>query len=368
MENDLRNWFLSAALPLWSRFGVDYQEGGFFERLNPDLIPTIEPRRARLISRQIYFFSVGGYLGWNGPVDDLLDHGYKFLCTYLVTSSGNVRASCSSQGILIDERQHLYDVAFVLIALAKLFQKNIYAAKVEALALSIVEQLKCHNIGGYIDIVTPSTQCANPHMHLFEAFIAWSSLKTFHQQFWIDRATSIANLAIKFLVIPETGLLPEYFDRNWRPLINSGNFRIEPGHQFEWSWLLQTWALLNGDKAAQNAAFRLCRVAEQKGVDRKRNVVFEAIGDNLLPIDNTARLWQQTERLKAWHLQWSLTGNNEAKRFRDQALSSILQFISGPKSGLWFDEMNEHGVIVLQPVKASTGYHLACAIESLSIN
>jgi mannose/cellobiose epimerase-like protein (N-acyl-D-glucosamine 2-epimerase family) len=62
----LQSWLLNAALPLWAAYGVDRERGGFFERLNFDLTPIEELRRARLVARQIYCFATGHALGWGG--------------------------------------------------------------------------------------------------------------------------------------------------------------------------------------------------------------------------------------------------------------------------------------------------------------
>jgi mannose-6-phosphate isomerase len=365
-EEELRTWFLDRALPLWSRYGVDHVDAGFFEKLDYSLSPIVEPRRSRLVSRQIYFFAVGKSLGWHGPADALVDQGLRFLRDHLVSSGGQVRASCDPHGSVIDERQHLYDVAFVLVALAKLAMRDPSCAEPEILARCIMTGLNSHPLGGYVDEIAPELQCANPHMHLFEAFLAWSSVQSADQLFWRERAASIAQLALERLINTQTGLLPEYFDRAWCPVQQGVSQRIEPGHQFEWSWLLARWSLLVGDATATAAAAKLCSVAENCGVDSSRDVAIELIDERLLPSDRTARLWQQTERLKAWHLQWLLTAAPEAYCYRNRALISILHFMSGPRPGLWFDEMDSTGQFVSQPVKASSGYHIACAIEVLS--
>ena len=363
---ELRAWFLQQALPLWSRYGVDRQAGGFFEKLHPNLQPTAEPRRARLVARQIYWFAAGGELGWQGPVDELINHGLQNLTRHLISPEGHVRASCAADGRQLDIRQHLYDVAFVLLALAKTFKRRPESTELQNMALSIVGQLTPHPLGGYIDAITPEIQCANPHMHLFEAFLAWSALPVASDSLWSRQAASLAALAMDHMIQPDIGALPEHFDHNWRPVPVGGFYRIEPGHQFEWSWLLGCWASLSGDANAAAAAFRLCHLAENHGVDQERNVAIECITDRLLAIEHTARLWQQAERLKAWHYQTLiLNGSTSASRYRDMALESFLRFLSGPQPGLWVDEMDANGVFEVQPVKASSGYHIACAIEFL---
>jgi mannose-6-phosphate isomerase len=98
-----------------------------------------------------------------------------------------------------------------------------------------------HPMGGYFDEVTSTEQCSNPHMHLFEAFLAWAQLKRPGHEFWMERAYDLSVLALNKLILSESGCIPEFFDTTWKPVHKDGLFIIEPGHQFEWSRLLARW-------------------------------------------------------------------------------------------------------------------------------
>jgi mannose/cellobiose epimerase-like protein (N-acyl-D-glucosamine 2-epimerase family) len=366
--DDLHRWFLDLALPIWSLHGVDRKYGGFYERLYHDLMPYEENRRTRLVCRQIYFFSVGATLGWDGPIESLINHGLQFLLSHLITADGQVKASCDRDGLIIDDRQYLYDVAFVLIALAKivkLFPENNQA---EDLARRIASRLSLrysHPQGGYFDEYAPERLAANPHMHLFEAFLTWSELHRFDEEFWSKRAYDCGILALRRMILPDSGALPEFYDLNWCPDRINNTLTIEPGHQFEWSWLLARWSLLANIPEAADAAARLCAIAEFYGVDPYRNVTFESIEETMIPRCLTARLWQQTERVKAWYVQSLLTNSTNALDRCDKALDGFKKFLSGPRPGLWFDTMSSSGSFLSEPVKSSSGYHIACAIETV---
>ena len=367
--NTLRDWLIHDSLPLWAYFGVDHYNGGFYEKLTRNLLPSNEPRRARLVARQIYFFATATSLGWQGPFENLLSNGYNYLTSNLVSIEGRVQASCSARGLVLDGRQHLYDVAFVLIALAKLSVYPESFPRAEDLARSIAIRLSkeySNPNGGYFDEISPDMQCSNPHMHLFEAFLEWAELKKPDYMFWLQRANHCAELAFNKMILPKSGVLPEYFDLNWIPMPINGTLVIEPGHQFEWSWLLSRWSKLVCSPEGSFASTKLCDMAEKFGIDQRRNVVFESIDESFKPLDKTARLWQQTERLKAWHSQSSLTGSAIAELNLTRATTALKHFISGPRPGLWFDTMDPNGQFVEEDVKASSGYHLACAIEAIS--
>ena len=365
----LRDWLICDSLPLWATYGVDREFGGYFEKLTSNLKPSSDPRRARLVARQIYFFAVGSSLGWEGPQDDLLVHGYTYLMDHFVSKEGRVCATCTKNGQIIDDRQHLYDVAFVLIALAKLSSISNRFADAEDVARAIESRLRKEYLnpkGGYFDVTTPGIQCANPHMHLFEAYLAWAELKGLDHGFWFERATHFAELALNRMILPNSGALPEFYDANWKPLFINEKLDIEPGHQFEWSWLLARWSYLADSSEAWDASMRLCYLAEQYGVDSTRNTVIQCINQFLEPSDLTSRLWQQTERLKAWHVHSNAIGTSDAAMKLSKAYQGLGQFISFPRSGLWFDTMNSRGEFLDEDIKASSGYHLACAIEAIS--
>ena len=363
---DLSHWFLLHALPLWSNSGIDRSNGGFYELLKTDLQPIHVPRRARLIARQIYFFSTGASLGWTGPVTEIVDNGYSYLKKHLVSSSGAVCSSCMADGQLVDGRQQLYDAAFVVLGLAKVAQITPFGSEAEYLARRVIENLKINAYGGYIDLSTPDIQCSNPHMHLFEALLEWIETSNNDSRFWFGLSSQIADLVINRLIHPESGGIPEFFDNSWHPLIHPYQFRIEPGHQFEWSWLLNRWAKLTSDTLLIDVAARLCYFAERYGVDSERNVVIESLGLDLTPTSKVSKLWQQAERLKAWHQLSSVYPTAQAELNKMAALNTFNLFLSHQTCGLWFDEMDDSGCFLTKPVKASSGYHIACAINTIS--
>ena len=366
----MRRWLCEEAAPLWAAHGVDRAQGGFYEKLERDLTPVEEPRRARLVARQIYFFAAAARLGWKGPSADLVRYGLRFLTSYLITEDGRVRASCQADGTIVDDRQHLYDVAFVLFGLAEaaeVLAGTPEATEAERTAEQIAVRLtadNAHPAGGYVDEATPGQQCANPHMHLFEAYQAWAERPGADRERWMARAGGVVEVALKHMIQPESGALAEHFDADWRPMLKGGYLVIEPGHQFEWSWLLTRWDRLAGAAEARIAAARLAEIGETHGVDPHRGVVVHSLDADLVVRDPAAKLWPQTERAKAWHAQALLTGSAEAAQRRDWALAAIGLFLSGPSPGVWYEEMGACGAFRDEPVKASSAYHVVCAIET----
>ena len=171
---------------------------------------------------------------------------------------------------------------------------------------------------------------------------------------WLRMAAGIAETALTRMIDPATGTLCELYDDDWTPLPGAD---VEPGHQFEWGWLLIKYARLADRSSAAEAGLRMIGAAKAHGVDG-RGVAFNALDQGLEPRDLTARLWPQTERLKA-----AVAARDwEAAALAGQGL---WKYFATPTPGLWFDRMNPDGSFIDEPAPASSFYHIVCAILDL---
>ena len=199
----------------------------------------------------------------------------------------------------------------------------------------------------------PHPYQANCHMHLFESALAWEPLGG---PSWTALSDEIANLAMSRFIDPASGALREFFDGQWRALEGEGGL-VEPGHQFEWAWLLDRWGRARGDAAARAAARRLFENG-LKGVDPVREVAVNALWDDFSVRDGTARLWPQTEHLKA-----AVVLGDEAQALR--AARGLAQYLDVPARGAWRDKLQADGTFVEEPAPATSFYHLMVAILEL---
>ena len=161
---------------------------------------------------------------------------------------------------------------------------------------------------------------------------------------WRAHADRLAELALSRLILPDTGALPEFFDGDWRPLPDARGLQIEPGHQFEWSWLLLEWLGARRDAKAFAAAVRLAEIGETHGICPDRGVAFGAIDEHLRQRDAEAKLWPQTERLKVWHVLAGhpLAGAEDrlaSTRRRRQAEAGLMRYLERSPPGIWHEIM-----------------------------
>jgi mannose/cellobiose epimerase-like protein (N-acyl-D-glucosamine 2-epimerase family) len=360
----LCGWLLDAAYPLWATRGVD-PKGGFFERLSQEGEPFAEPRRSRVTPRQAYCFAMGPCLGWKGDAAALVKHGLDFWFAKFQRPDGLFRTLINADGSVADDRAVTYDQAFGLLAFNLGATLGDCRAERERQALDLLQAVLKHTrrAGGGFENGVPTTLPleSNPHMHLFEATLAGCEVAS-EANLWTPLAAEIAEFALTHF-FDGNGVLHEFFDANWKFAEGVKGRIVEPGHQYEWAWLLLRWA---GDKhpKARAAALKLIEVTEANCV--RNGLALQQVLDDFSPHDASARLWPQTERLKAAALAARLTGEAKYFAIAASAADALQPYLATPIPGLWYDRIDANGNIVNEPAPASSFYHLVVAVAEIS--
>ncbi len=371
----LKDWLFHAALPLWNGIGRDHEKGGFFEKIDHSGRPIQAARRTRVVGRQIYSFAAAGKMGWPGDAQGAVEHGWRFLRGHGINPDGTVARAVDVIEGRRDAAFDLYDHAFALFGLcAAATALEADRVAIEQDALSCLDAMMAgwkHPQAGFEEVVPPVAPLrSNPHMHLFEACLAWAELPdTGKRARWIALADEIGNLSLARFICPQTGAVREYFRDDWSVKRDEPAAPVEPGHQFEWAWLLARWGRMRGRKEALVAARRLVEIGESFGIDERTGLVRNGLDHDLKPLDNAFRLWPQTERLKAWLLMAELTcGASDRQYALEKAAKSadaLMVFLSGVEPGLWVDRLSAAGEAIDEPAPASSLYHIVCAIEEM---
>ncbi len=360
----LLHWLRSSAYPLWAQYGVDRPRGGFHERLGGATSPPDEPRRARVQVRQVYAFAQAPALGWSGDAAGIVAGGLEFFLAHYRRPDGLFRTLVAPDGSALDERAFLYDQAFVLLALAEsqrvLGPRVDLVAEARALRSALLELLRWHGPGFASGIPDALPLLSNPHMHLLEAALAWMSIS--EEAAWTTLAEALVGLALDHFIDPASGALYEQFDHQWQPIGNLAVRIVEPGHQFEWAWLLLRWNRA-AVGAVRTAAARLIDIGETCGVHA--GVTVNALAGDFSVVDAQARLWPQTERLKASARMARLTGDARYWSCAAEAAATLLRYFDTDPPGLWYDRLTPDGQFLPEPAPASSFYHIVCAIAEL---
>lgn len=357
------HWLMDRALPLWADKGLDRIHGGFFDLVTLEGQSVSGQRRGRVQGRQAWVFALAGTMGWQGPWKDVVRQGLDFALSRR-RQDGQLPGLIAADGSVLDETATLYDQTFLLLALAEATKRFPERRDFTEAARRIYDTTitaRRNPAGGFRESAEQVFQC-NPHMHLLEATLAWRAIEP--AGIWDSWADELAQLGLKRL-IDGKGAIREHYDAEWRPAEGPAGKSIDPGHQFEWAWLLGRWARLRSDRSAEKAAQRLFEIGSQ-GVDPKRGVAMDEMDDEFRPVRPTARLWPQTERLKSALAFMAASAGEERARYRAEAWSAattLWHYLETPLPGLWRDRMLPDGSFVEEPSPASSLYHIICAIQ-----
>jgi mannose-1-phosphate guanylyltransferase/mannose-6-phosphate isomerase len=365
----LKAWLFEKALPLWWCLGADHLRGGFHERLGQDLVSGPVDRRVLVQARQIHVFATAGLMGWAGPWTSAVDHGLDYLARYGRRPDGLYRRAVDAGGAPADDLARLYDQAFVLLALAtsaKAMPGRREALEREAVSLAgaVQRTFACAGGGWRADEASMKYE-ADPIMHLFEAMLAWSEVSD--AAAWAGWAGDIAAHFLTRMVDTEHGRIVEEFDEHWAPFPGREGHRLEPGHHFEWAWLMERWSRRVGEAGPGEVA-RALYASGERGVDPRTGLVFDALADDFTLLETTSRLWPQTERVKAALLLAPADDRQAASRHRraaSAAAAAMWSYFDTPVEGLWRDAPRGAGAPENDPASASSFYHIIGAIEAL---
>lgn len=366
-----RAWLFHIALPLWWSIGADHERGGFHERILLDGTPSDEPRRARVQARQIYVYAEAARLNWAGPARKAVRHGVDYLLKHYQRGDGSFRHKVTADGDVFDDTPDLYDQAFALFALGHAADV-LGDASLKKPALDLLDYLQRERAlaaGGYTEAQSTNTFIklfANPHMHLLEAALAW--LEHDNDPRWRDFADDLVALCRERFICSQTGCLLEYFSDNWQQIPGPVGHIWEPGHHFEWAWLLHRYEVATGHDVKEMRQ-SLIRTAEERGINRASG---RAVNEVLLDFtikSHDSRIWPQTERLKA--ALKALTDEGSAEIFAthlanaSEASAAIFEYVDKPLPGLWYEVIRQDGSFTEDDVRASTLYHVMGAFAEL---
>lgn len=366
----LKYWLTTCALPLWASAGFDAINGRFEERLPFDhrKLPDA-PIRLLVQARQIHVYALACRRKWWAEALDLVECAFStMLRDYRRRGGGEGWAySIARDGGEVDDTRDLYAHAFVLLAVASYVDATGRSSALEIAeeTLSFLDRrLGVPDGEGYIEGLPrkagPRRQ--NPHMHLFEAMLAlWECSG---DTTYLHRADRLYDLFVRRFFQPDRGVVTEYFDDDLVPAGGDIGDTVEPGHHYEWCWLLRRYDRASGRASSGHLIDALYRHAERYGHDAAGFPVDELRRDGSKKA-SSRRLWPVTEAIRC-NVAEGLHGRSQAFESA-AALSKLLlkHFLAPATTGTWVDRLDARGRIVSDFAPASSLYHLAGAIDEL---
>jgi mannose/cellobiose epimerase-like protein (N-acyl-D-glucosamine 2-epimerase family) len=327
------------------------------------------PIRLMTQARQIYVYSLAAKRKWYGGAQALVEKAYASMLRdfHRRDDRGGWIYSILRNGAIGDPQRDLYAHAFALLAIASYVEAT---GKGEALALAdetlafIDGFMRADQAGGYVDAVPPGDglRRQNPHMHMFEALLAlWSCSG---EARYLARAGEMFGLFTSRFFRPDSGILAEYFNAALEPAEGISGKIAEPGHHYEWIWLLRRFERASG-RAVQPYVDALYAHADANGYDRAGLIVDEVLDDGTQRT-RSRRTWPVTEAIKANLTEAALGRSGAESRAAALAVQLGKYFLTADPAGGWIDRLDENGAPATDFMPASTLYHLACAIDEMA--
>jgi mannose/cellobiose epimerase-like protein (N-acyl-D-glucosamine 2-epimerase family) len=351
------DWIVRAALPVWGNAGFDADAGRFRERLDAAARPVDMPHRAMVQARQIYVYAHATTLGWfDGGA--LAERAMAGLLRDFCDENADMASfafSIRADGGRASEVRDAYAHAFALFALAWMYRLTgdpRHLTLADKVIRFIERDLVDPVHGGLFDALPLVTRDKrqNPHMHLLEAYLFLE--RAAPGRGYLDRARALVHLFRQCMI--RDGILPEYFAKDWSPLSDSGCAGVwEPGHHFEWVWLLTEYERLSGEEVAP--------WIEQLGANARMSgfaasgLIVDEVGADRAVVKPAHRIWPHTEAIKA---AMACTDEALARRMSDALLT---HFLDRPFTGGWIDHIDSNYAPLVDYVPASSLYHLFLA-------
>ncbi len=372
----LRAHLVDELLPLWARHGLDRERGGYWNRLGPDLAPRPDGHKRLLVhTRQLFSFTRGVELGGGEAAREAAAHGLAFLRErFWDARHGGWFTTSDEAGAPLDRRKDLYGHAFAIFALAH--HARVFGEPASLrLARETLELLRARLrdpvAGGFFEGASEDWQPLhgprrqNPHMHLVEALLELDEVAP--DAGALAEANALVGLLATRWLDARTGALVEHFDPGWQPLPGEAGRAIEPGHHFEWAWLLDRLAAREPDGPARGLADRLLAFGRRCGVDADGGVFDQVDREGRLLL-STKRLWPQTERVKALaaRARGSGAGDATARAELEAGLRYCFARHVDPKTRGWHEHLARDGRVLSDAQNATSVYHVVLALDEAS--
>jgi mannose/cellobiose epimerase-like protein (N-acyl-D-glucosamine 2-epimerase family) len=367
----LRPWLIGHVGPYWLARTHD-PAGGFHEALDASGAPVQDRRRTTLVqARLTYVWSHAYLLSGRDDFRHAAEHGLACLLGTLRGDDGGFLRAASVDGSPLDPNRDAYDHAFVLFALAWFFRATGDASAIQLADATwnvMQRNLIDRQHGGFqeqygpgqLDLKLPRRQ--NPHMHLLEAVLALHVATG--EKNWLRRAAALVDLFKAHFVDPTTGALGEFFGPDWSPAPGAEGRLREPGHQFEWVWLLFEYRRAAGDDSVIALAERLFAFGRGHGLDAD-GLVVDGLDADGAALATTKLLWPQTEYIKACVARAEFLDDTAARTAIHAHLSLIAQHFMRRDGANWTNQLARDHAPLSEITPARVLYHLFLAFAEV---
>ena len=309
---DLAKSYLCQKLPRTiERFLGD--DGLFFEQLDSELTPQTELNRRLLVQCRLVvsLCTISHHQSSDRLLTVAEEAFQRTIERYYAGPTKGWLFSLDPKGEPANTERDLYAHTFVLLACAHLFKasNDLLYRRIGEETLSFINSQFRADGGGFFEVLDDSLKPLgrirrqNPHMHLVEGCLAMfeaSGSSTF-----LSVADEVIQLLQTKFMDHTSSTLREYFDDLLEPSQSLGHI-IEPGHHFEWSWLLRERLRVGqlsseSEMAVQYKALSRCLLDKglSVGWDTTHPGIYDEVSYQGELIKTSKRIWPLMEYVKA---------------------------------------------------------------------
>lgn len=341
----------------WSRYGFDPEQGYSYESMTHSWTRNTTGR-IRLLTqcRQLYTFSHAYQITGNSHWKSQLSPLFEFIISHYYPEK-RWFFSLNDDLSLKDTQSDAYALAFILLSFSFYHQatKDDRALRYMEETNEFLLQYMQAESGGFFEaypIDDTQIRRQNPHMHLLEGYIA--AFNATQSETYKKQIQNLLELALTHFYDKKSQTLREFFTRDWEHHPKIGN-QVEPGHHFEWVWLLYQANTILPNQDYLDLAQSLWLTATRYGMDPKGGIYNQIDGDTYQPLDQEKRIWPLTEYLKA------ITVIPIGKEEKEHRLNDALTFAKDYyfiKDGRWNEYLDANNQAKDFPLPGTSSYHI----------
>ena len=352
-----QSFLFDGLLKNWSLYGINIEQGFSYESMTHDWANN-PVGRIRLLTqcRQLYTFSHACQLKNAPEWQALLTPLFDFIVQHYYLEDRWIFSLCDDLSVK-DTQSDAYALAFVLLAFShyyKVTKDDRALTLMKKTHLFLLDNMQAQSGGFYESYPVDKAHIRrqNPHMHLLEGYVA--AFQITQDEDYKKAIHSLLSLAIKHFYHKETKTLREFFSPNWQLEEKTGH-QVEPGHHFEWVWLLYQANSILPNSDYTDLAQALWQTATKHGLAENGGIYNQIDGNTYLPIDKEKRIWPITEYLKA--ITVMPIGREEKVHRINSALSFMQEFYFLP-NGRWNEYLNDDNTAKDFPLPGTSSYHI----------
>jgi mannose-6-phosphate isomerase len=360
----LQRWVLK-----WYEAFTDGADGGFHERLGHSFKPVVFDRRRVLTQcRQLAIYSDAYNVTSRATFNPDLNKHFEYISSnYYVAKIGGWAFSVNLENNNKELFYDLYAQAFVIFSFSHYFRatKDIRAKELAYSTFDfILENFIYKNAPGYYEALDESLRPMDnkrrheSHMHFLEACLF--AYEVWEDDRFLKEAEHLIKLFTEYFYQEKKAILSEYFSNDLKePLKDKGHIITEPGHYYEWIWLLKKYENFIGQKGKFDIlCMGLLTWANDFGWDKSFGGIYDELDHQGNVVEDTKRIWPFSEGLKANTLLLDSSSDKLALKNKISEMVEVFKTHYIDERGFWTEWLDRELKPATDYMPGTTPYHV----------